>query len=294
MLDGHEHFSLRPLAGASVLQLPLPRRYESLASRGYHCLLLPVAGHIRALWRCADHTEHLTAATRCLEPARLPADWCCGRCSQHVCGGFCPQVSVRVRVGQWCDPVINSTTPSQVIIVDRWIPIGVATDASHVYVTSSGISVGGAGYVFVFSLSNGVVSSSETQLISAYSGIWSPFGVTTDASNVYVVGSSNNGGSLCVFPRSNAPALPSPSQVISSSSMVEPYGVAVDGTNVYVADHVAGRVYVFSLSNGVVSTSPIQTLTTPALSYGAWVPERIAVDSTSVYVSQAFSCRRCW
>ncbi len=175
-------------------------------------------------------------------------------------------------------------------------PSGITTDETNLYVTDGGnlirkivISTGAVTTVA------GTGSTGSANGTGTSASFWSPRGITTDGTNLYV-GDGNNHlirkiviSTGVVTTVAGTGSSGSANGTGTSASFSEPDGITTDGTNLYVADVYNHLIRQIVISTGVVTTlagtgssgSANGTGTSASFNF----PYRITTDGTNLYVA---------
>jgi len=140
-------------------------------------------------------------------------------------------------------------------------PIGITTDGTNLYVADYNnhrirkivISTG-----VVTTLAGGS-SSGNTDATGTSAEFNSPYGITTDGTNLYVADRSNNRIRKIVISTGVVTTLAGSSEgstdaTGTSARFYRPSGITTDGTNLYVADMYNHRIRKIVIDNGTVTT----------------------------------------
>jgi hypothetical protein len=169
-------------------------------------------------------------------------------------------------------------------------PYAITTDSNNLYVTDYGshtirkivISTGA-----VTTLAGTAGTSGSTDGTGTSASFYSPIGITTDGTNLYVVEYNVNLIRKIVI--STAVVTTFADTGTSSSSYNVPLGITTDGTNLYVAQMGSHKIHKIVISTGVVTTIAGSGLygSTDATGTSAsfFRPTRITTDGTSLYVA---------
>ena len=155
-----------------------------------------------------------------------------------------------------------------------------ATPATATQTLTIGVLLGGSVQGKPLTLTNTV-----TTFVSATSGLLSPFGITTDGTNLYVTDTGNSTirqiviatGAVTTIAGTNG-TTGSKDGIGTAATFNSPLGITTDGTNLYVAD--TGNNIIRKI---VISTKAVTTLAGATNNFSG--PMGITTDGTNLYVA---------
>ena len=212
---------------------------------------------------------------------------------------------------------VTSSTATQIVTT---VPTGASTGPITVTVGSStatsstnftvsvGISMGGAVQGNELTLANSVTTLAGTAEITgatdgtgAAASFSSPFGITTDGTNLYVADTSNSTIRKIVIATGAVSTLAGTAGITGSAdgtgaaaSFNSPFGITTDGINLYVADQFNHTIRKIVIATGAVTTlagtagiTGIADGTGAAASFN--FPFGITTDGINLYVTDSSS-----
>ena len=188
-------------------------------------------------------------------------------------------------------------------------PHGITTDGSNLYVADTGNHK-----IRQIVIATGAVSSLTGAWSTASTGgavdgpgaaatFYSPFGITTDGTNLYVADTGNNKVRQIVIATGAVSSLTGAWSTTSAGGAVDgtsaaatfsnPFGITTDGSNLYVADTANDKIRQIVIATGAVSslTAVANTAGTAGAADGAATaatfsnPYGITTDGTHLYVA---------
>jgi sugar lactone lactonase YvrE len=187
-------------------------------------------------------------------------------------------------------------------------PSGITTDGTNLYVADRDNNK-----IRQIVISSGLVSSltgtaSTAASLGAMDGtgatatFYSPSGITTDGTNLYIADSRNNKIRKVVIATGVVSSMtgvadtPSVTSVIDGAGSIatfdNPTGITTDGTNLYVADSDNNKIRKIVIASGIASslagTHPGTDATGIAATFG--YPASITTDGTNLYVADSGTC----
>jgi len=185
-------------------------------------------------------------------------------------------------------------------------PIGITTDGTNLYVADTGNET-----IRKIVISSGVVTTiagtslnrGSTDGIGPSASFFSPYGITTDGTNLYVTDASNStirkiiiaSGAVSTI-AGVAGSTGAIDGIGTSARFSSPYGITFDGANLYVTDGGNNNtIRKIVVSSGVVSTIAGTAGTTGATD-GIGVaasfsqPNGITTDGSNLYVADEYNC----
>jgi sugar lactone lactonase YvrE len=188
-------------------------------------------------------------------------------------------------------------------------PSGITTDGTNLYVADVGnhkirkIVIASGDVSSVTGVANTPGTPNANDGAGATATFDSPYGITTDGSNLYVADMNNHkirkiviatGEVSSVTGVANTPATQNANDGAGAiASFNSPRGITTDGTNLYVADMVNHKIRKIVIATGAVSslTGVANTPGTPNANDGAGAtasfnyPSAITTDGTNLYVA---------
>jgi sugar lactone lactonase YvrE len=143
-------------------------------------------------------------------------------------------------------------------------PYGITTDGTNLYVTDTGNNT-----IRQVVISSGVVTTlagtagvkGTTDGTGAAAQFSSPYGITTDGTNLYVTDTGNNTIRQVVIASGTVTTLAGAAGTSgtldgtgTAAQFSSPYGITTDGTNLYVADTLNNTIRKVVIASGVVNT----------------------------------------
>ena len=171
-------------------------------------------------------------------------------------------------------------------------PWGLATDGTNLYVADAGNQL-----IRKIVVSSGVVTTlAGSGSIGSLDGIgtaasfWTPAGIATDGTNLYVADANTNLIRKIVISTEAVTTLAGGGTSLNgtgtAASFNWPHGVATDGTFVYVADSENSLIRKIVISSGAVTTLARTQGSPFALGTKAGVPQVFTSDGTNIYEIQ--------
>jgi sugar lactone lactonase YvrE len=177
------------------------------------------------------------------------------------------------------------------------LPRGITTDGTNLYVADKGNEkirkiVISTGEVTTLAGSGATGSTDATGTAASF---YSPTGITTDGTNLYIADAGNNKirkiviSTAVVTTLAGSGVAGSTDATGTSASFNYPRGITTDGTNLYVADTWNNKIRKIEISTGVVTTlaGSGATGSTDATGTSASFnsPRGITTDGTNLYVA---------
>ncbi len=187
-------------------------------------------------------------------------------------------------------------------------PIGITTDGTNLYVSDNSnnkirkIVIASGVVTTLAGPAQGTTTNGDTDGTGNATRFNTPFGITTDGTNLYVCDFSNNKIRKIVIASGVVTTLAGPAQGTATSGDLDgtgnaarisaPRGITTDGTSLYVADTGNNKIRKIVIATGVVTVlaGPAQGTTTSGDTDGTGnaarfnVPFGITTDGTNLYV----------
>jgi sugar lactone lactonase YvrE len=179
-------------------------------------------------------------------------------------------------------------------------PRGITTDGTNLYVADNGnnrIRRIVIATKEVTTLAGSGMSGSTDNAIGTSATFRSPYGITTDGTNLYVADYLNNkirmvviaSGAVSTFAGTGV-AGSTDNTIGTSATFSAPYGITTDGTNLYVAEHGGNRIRQIVISSRAVTTlagsgAPGADDNVVGTSATFITPDGITSDGTNLYVT---------
>jgi sugar lactone lactonase YvrE len=173
-------------------------------------------------------------------------------------------------------------------------PVGITTDGANLYVTDflnnkiRKIVIATGVVSSLTGATNTTIAPGAADGTGATATFYSPEGITTDGTNLYVVDTYNNKIRKIVIATGAVSSLTGATNTASAIGAADgagatatfyfPYGITTDGTNLYVVDEFNNKIRKIVIATGVVSSL---TGATATFNY----PYGITTDGTNLYVA---------